>query len=120
MKCSHDPKETKGPIGMYHCPECGEMVVAGIDHPNWEKEEEDEEQMTDKFDDGGPAYPSHGTMGEVCHEGSTLWDFYAAAARYEEFCPGGASHKRAAEERARICADFADAMIAERKKRMGG
>jgi hypothetical protein len=37
MKCSHDPRELKGhPIGMYHCPECGEMVVAGIEHPNYD------------------------------------------------------------------------------------
>lgn len=33
--CTHDPKETLGPIGMYHCPECYEMVVAGIEHPNY-------------------------------------------------------------------------------------
>jgi len=33
MTCSHDPRELAGqPIGMYHCPECGEMVVAGLDH----------------------------------------------------------------------------------------
>ena len=32
-RCSHDPRETKGAIGMYHCPECGEMVVAGVSHP---------------------------------------------------------------------------------------
>ena len=32
-KCTHDPKQIKGPIGMYHCPECGEMVLAGMEHP---------------------------------------------------------------------------------------
>lgn len=32
--CPHDPKKRLGsPIGMYHCPVCGEMVVAGYDHP---------------------------------------------------------------------------------------
>ena len=32
-KCSYDPKVLKGkPIGMFHCPECGEMVLAGIEH----------------------------------------------------------------------------------------
>ena len=30
-KCSHDP--TKGSIGMYHCPECGVMVLSGLPHP---------------------------------------------------------------------------------------
>jgi predicted RNA-binding Zn-ribbon protein involved in translation (DUF1610 family) len=37
MKCSHDPKQYKGmPMGMYHCPECGEMVIAGCEHPDYE------------------------------------------------------------------------------------
>jgi hypothetical protein len=32
-KCPHDPRELKGePIGMYHCPVCGEMVIAGLPH----------------------------------------------------------------------------------------
>ena len=29
---------------------------------------------------GGPAYPSHGSMGEVAHEGMTLRDYFAAKA----------------------------------------
>ena len=33
MACTHDPRELAGqPIGMYHCPDCGEMVVAGMEH----------------------------------------------------------------------------------------
>jgi hypothetical protein len=32
-RCSYDPKPLLGqPIGMFHCPECGCMVVAGLDH----------------------------------------------------------------------------------------
>lgn len=31
-------------------------------------------------DNGGPAFPSHGTMGEVSHEGMTLRDYFAAKA----------------------------------------
>lgn len=32
--CSHDPRQfAKTPMGMYHCPECGEMVIAGCPHP---------------------------------------------------------------------------------------
>ena len=27
---------------------------------------------------GGPAFPSHGSMGEVTHEGMTLRDYFAA------------------------------------------
>jgi hypothetical protein len=30
--------------------------------------------------DGGPAFPSHGSMGEVAHEGLTLRDYFAAKA----------------------------------------
>lgn len=32
--CTYDPRLLAGqPIGMFHCPECGEMVVAGMPHP---------------------------------------------------------------------------------------
>lgn len=32
--CTYDPRELKGkPIGMLHCPDCGEMVLAGAEHP---------------------------------------------------------------------------------------
>ena len=32
--CPHDPRQYAGmPIGMYHCPYCGEMVIAGMSHP---------------------------------------------------------------------------------------
>lgn len=35
--CPHDPKEFLGqPIGMYHCPVCGEMVIAGLEHPDYD------------------------------------------------------------------------------------
>jgi hypothetical protein len=38
-----------------------------------------EATMTDK-QTGGPAFPSHGSMGEVAHEGMTLRDYFAAKA----------------------------------------
>lgn len=31
-------------------------------------------------DNGGPAFPSHGSMGEVTHEGMSLRDYLAAKA----------------------------------------
>lgn len=35
-RCSYDPTLEKGqPIGMFHCPQCGEMVVAGFPHPDY-------------------------------------------------------------------------------------
>lgn len=38
MKCKFDPTKPpydNAPIGMFHCPECGEMVVANVPHPNY-------------------------------------------------------------------------------------
>lgn len=36
-RCSYDPSQLIGvPIGMFHCPECGEMVVAGMPHPDYD------------------------------------------------------------------------------------
>lgn len=33
VECTHDPQIMLGkPIGMYHCPVCGCMVLAGIPH----------------------------------------------------------------------------------------
>ena len=35
-KCPYDPTVLKGvPIGMLHCPECGEMILAGVPHPDY-------------------------------------------------------------------------------------
>ena len=37
--CLHDPMEMCGkPIGMYHCPLCGEMVIACSPHPDYSPE----------------------------------------------------------------------------------
>ena len=56
MKCQYDPTETKGEaIGMYHCPECGEMVLAGQPHPRYDIEPyfsdiwEEPKERTDAF-----------------------------------------------------------------------
>lgn len=32
-QCTYDPTSDIG--GMFHCPECGEMVVAGASHPDY-------------------------------------------------------------------------------------
>jgi hypothetical protein len=33
--CSEDPRQLAGlPIGMYHCPDCGMMVLAALAHPS--------------------------------------------------------------------------------------
>ena len=46
-KCTYDPTALRGPIGMFHCPECGEMQLAGLPHlPSVESEmSEHQEQM---------------------------------------------------------------------------
>lgn len=32
--CSEKPERMLGvPIGMYHCPDCGAMIMAGFEHP---------------------------------------------------------------------------------------
>lgn len=36
-KCLFDPVTYTGPAqGMFHCPECDEMVVAGVPHPDYD------------------------------------------------------------------------------------
>lgn len=64
---------------------------------------------------GGPAFPSHGTMGEVVCEGMTLRDYFAAKAMQamlvgdaEMFGPAGRLVKNAFA--------IADSMLAERAK----
>ena len=52
--CSFDPKTTHGAIGMFHCPECGEMVIASMDHPGIMEEsdwEEFQKAMDKKFEE---------------------------------------------------------------------
>ena len=47
--CSFDPKKYDGqPIGMFHCPDCGDMVLAGLDHPDYEKVEEKYQEYLDQ------------------------------------------------------------------------
>lgn len=36
--------------------------------------------MKNEINDGGPAFPSHGSMGEVSQEGMSLRDYFAAKA----------------------------------------
>ncbi len=37
MTCPYDPVPLKGaPIGMLHCPECGQMILAGVPHLDYD------------------------------------------------------------------------------------
>ena len=52
-KCIFDPTADiykDAPIGMFHCPECGEMVVAGLPHPDWD-DLSDELALFDELED---------------------------------------------------------------------
>jgi len=63
MKCTYDPKILKGkPIGMFHCPECGEMVVAGMDHPDYDDPALDCQlcwELREKLDDNSVSCSEH-------------------------------------------------------------
>ena len=67
--------------------------------------------------DGGSAFPSHGSMGEVNYEGMSLRQWYAgmalptAMATVMNHAP--VSRGDVAEEVAAVCREIADAMIKE-------
>ena len=67
-KCSFDPRVYKNaPIGMFHCPECGEMVLAGLPHFS-----DDAGGITKHEPDG-----LHDTVARMCKHG------------YKIVCPHG-------------------------------
>lgn len=56
-----------------------------------------------------PAFPSHGSMGEVCHTGMTLRDYFAArAAEYIQWNTGTTTLNAAR------CYEIADALLKAR------
>lgn len=64
--------------------------------------------------DGGPAFPSHGSMGEVAHEGMFLRDYFAAKAM--QSCVADPSWRN--DHLPRTCAlayQIADAMLKARE-----
>jgi len=66
--------------------------------------------MSDK--DGGPAFPiSLPGWGDNGAGGAKLWDYYAAAAL------SGLAHPMSPEDASKWAANYADVMLAERKKR---
>ncbi len=86
---------------------------------------------TDKFDDGGPAFPGSqpmnpdGKWDQTWESGMTLWDFFAAHAPNPSLEDVESRQRKGEflskiESIASLKADFASAMIAERAKRMKG
>lgn len=77
--------------------------------------------MTNKFDDGGPAYPNtvDNRLGAYGRAGMTLHDAFLLAVVQGEIA-GSAGHKRPeTQDLVNYAFDVADAMIAERNKRRG-
>jgi hypothetical protein len=63
---------------------------------------------------GGPAFPSHGSMGEVVQEGMTLRDYFAAKAMQAEMAQG--IHESDFDWMVARCYKTADAMLAARSQ----
>lgn len=62
--------------------------------------------------DGGPAFPSHGSMGEVTHEGMSLRDWFAGQSLAGLL--SDPTLDRSCKAFARDAYGFADAMLAAR------
>lgn len=83
-----------------------------------------------KINDGGPAFPSHGSMGEVVQHGMSLRDWFAGQALITELANSGIDTPRFAllvemadaecvpvhAIMARDCYAMADAMLAAREE----
>lgn len=65
---------------------------------------------------GGPAFPSHGSMGEVVQEGMTLRDYFAAAAM-QRIHAADENGMMGPEITATAAYMMADCMLAEREKK---
>lgn len=77
--------------------------------------------MTDKYDDGGPAYPTNASNTNYANagEGMTLHDAFLLAVAQGEIA-GSAGHKRPeTQDLVNYAFGVADAMIKERNKRRG-
>lgn len=72
-KCAFDPKiYANQPIGMLHCPECGEMVVAGMDHPDWDNLDESAKKYFDgKYEEMKRYFQKH--VGQATYEAFILF-----------------------------------------------
>jgi hypothetical protein len=78
-------------------------------------------------DDGGPAFPSHGTMGEVAEEGMSLRDYLAAhsisglfawdaAVNVPRSAKPAFAELHGAKRVAELAYEIADAMLEARRK----
>jgi hypothetical protein len=63
---------------------------------------------------GGPAFPSHGSMGEVVQQGMTLRDYFAAKAM-QSIIDQQDAHRGEVDSAAWMAYRMADAMMEARK-----
>ena len=68
-----------------------------------------------KIKAGGPAFPSHGSMGEVAHEGMTLRDYFAAQAM-QSMLPFYANRPEDIQDMANKAYAMADLMLKAREE----
>ena len=66
--------------------------------------------------DGGPAFPSHGSMGEVAQQGMSLRDHFAAVALQGMMAGQWKGDPPIRTTISAECYKWADAMLAEREK----
>lgn len=71
--------------------------------------------MMAEIETGGPAFPSHGSMGEVVHDGATLRDYFAAKAM-QGICAHHETWGMTIEGVSIQSYHMADAMLAARSK----
>jgi hypothetical protein len=77
--------------------------------------------MSKQSNNGGPAFPSHGSMGEVTHQGMSLRDYFAAQALpamvavVSSGTHNPTSDGSIEDAMARDCYRLADAMLRARK-----
>ena len=71
--------------------------------------------MSTDTNTGGPAFPSHGSMGEVAQEGMTLRDYFAAKAMQSVLDQKDAHDGRECDSAAWMAYRMADAMLKARE-----
>lgn len=73
--------------------------------------------MTDKIDDGGPAFPTDGRLQHgSAYDGMSLRDWFAGQSLAAELCDINSNPIMTPREAAALCYRMADMMLEARKK----
>ena len=106
-ECPHRPEDEPEPIGMYQCPECGEMVVAGMHHPDYDREFTEEDHAVIQ---GLACWPDN--HGAECFRGG-FTDVGLAVTQGRACCIG--NHGAACPRSAQAEPDWTDACVEMRE-----